>query len=77
MHISRFGSVASRHKVQLGAALSAVALAVTGLAVPNATAAPKPITIGISVSLSGDFSGDGKATQQGYKIWATWQIAHG
>ncbi len=77
MHISRFGSVASRHKVQLGAALSAVALAVTGLAVPNATAAPKPITIGISVSLSGDFSGDGKATQQGYKIWATWQNAHG
>lgn len=30
-----------------------------------------PIKIGISVSLSGDFSADGKATQQGYKLWAT------
>lgn len=73
----RFGSVASRRKVQLGAVLSAAALGVMGLAVPGATAAPKPITIGISVSLSGDFSGDGVATQQGYKIWAAWQNAHG
>ena len=29
-----------------------------------------PIKIGISVSLSGDFSADGKATQQGYQLWA-------
>jgi len=29
-----------------------------------------PITIGVSVSLSGDFSGDGKALQQGYDLWA-------
>src|SRR5256712_5165634 len=29
-----------------------------------------PITIGVSVSLSGDFSGDGKALVQGYDLWA-------
>ncbi len=35
------------------------------------TSQPKtPIKIGISVSLSGDFSADGKAFQQGYQIWA-------
>jgi branched-chain amino acid transport system substrate-binding protein len=29
------------------------------------------------VSLSGDFSGDGKATEEGYKTWAAFQNAHG
>jgi len=29
-----------------------------------------PIKIGISVSLSGDFSADGKSTEQGYQLWA-------
>jgi branched-chain amino acid transport system substrate-binding protein len=29
-----------------------------------------PIKIGISVSLSGDFSADGKATERGYQLWA-------
>src|SRR3989441_6272450 len=33
-------------------------------------AAAAPITIGVSVSLSGDFSGDGKALVQGYDLWA-------
>jgi len=28
-----------------------------------------PIKIGVSVSLSGDFSADGKALQQGYQLW--------
>src|SRR6202049_364452 len=37
----------------------------------SSTAAPAaPITIGVSVSLSGDFSGDGKALEQGYDLWA-------
>lgn len=35
----------------------------------TATQAP-PIKIGISLSLSGDFSDDGKAFQQGYQLWA-------
>ena len=34
------------------------------------TTTQAPIKIGISVSLSGDFSADGKATQQGYQLWA-------
>jgi branched-chain amino acid transport system substrate-binding protein len=37
----------------------------------------KPITVGVSVSLSGDFSGDGLATKQGYETWAAFQNAHG
>jgi branched-chain amino acid transport system substrate-binding protein len=36
-----------------------------------------PITVGVSVSLSGDFSGDGLATKQGYETWAAFQNAHG
>lgn len=39
----------------------------------SATATPSPgtpITIGVSVSLTGDFSGDGKALVQGYDLWA-------
>src|SRR5579875_3639213 len=35
-----------------------------------ATQSQAPIKIGISVSLSGDFSADGKATEQGYQLWA-------
>lgn len=31
----------------------------------------KPIKIGVSLSLSGDFSADGKAFQQGYQLWAS------
>jgi branched-chain amino acid transport system substrate-binding protein len=30
----------------------------------------KPVTIGISLSLSGDFSADGSAFKQGYQLWA-------
>src|SRR5713101_3914064 len=36
-----------------------------------------PITIGVSVSLSGDFSGDGKALVQGYDLWAQDENAKG
>src|ERR1700730_9870462 len=36
----------------------------------TAPAAARPITIGVSVSLTGDFSGDGKALVQGYDLWA-------
>ncbi len=40
------------------------------------TAAP-PIKIGISLSLSGDFSADGQAFQQGYQLWADTINANG
>jgi len=51
-----------------GAALAAVA-ATTGTAAHLRPAAG-PIKIGISLSLSGDFSDSGKAAQRGYKLWA-------
>jgi branched-chain amino acid transport system substrate-binding protein len=55
------------------------AIAATGLVLSacgtGATSSPSPqsttpITIGVSVSLSGDFSSDGKALEQGYDLWA-------
>ena len=51
-----------------GATLAAVA-ATTGSAAHLRSAAG-PIKIGISLSLSGDFSDSGKAAQRGYKLWA-------
>src|SRR6202171_4855085 len=65
-----------------------VSLIVAGLGVPLAacgsssggSSTPQvgtPITIGVSVSLPGDFSGDGKALVQGYDLWAQDQNAKG
>lgn len=54
--------------VLAGAALAAIA-ATTGSAAHLRSAAA-PIKIGISLSLSGDFSDPGKAAQRGYKLWA-------
>src|SRR5438105_15740095 len=36
-----------------------------------------PITIGISLSLSGDFAADGQAFKRGYQLWAQDQNARG
>jgi len=48
-----------------------LALVACGGSGGTATTSPgTPITIGVSVSLSGDFSGDGKALEQGYDLWA-------
>ena len=47
-----------------------------GGAVPRARTT-SPINIGISLSLSGDFSADGQAFQQGYQLWADYTNAHG
>ena len=64
-----------RHKKMLSI-VSVVVLALVGLSAcsqttptsttPNGT----PIKIGFSVSLTKDFSSDGQATLQGYKLWA-------
>jgi branched-chain amino acid transport system substrate-binding protein len=46
----------------------------------GATATPRaqgPIKIGISLSLSGDFSDSGKAVKRGYDLWASYVNAHG
>jgi len=62
--------------------LLAVALAASACGSSNggggSTAqAGTPITIGVSVSLTGDFSGDGKALVQGYDLWAQDENAKG
>ena len=52
------------------AGASLLTLAGTSGASSGGLAKGAPVTIGISLSLSGDFSADGLAFQQGYKLWA-------
>jgi branched-chain amino acid transport system substrate-binding protein len=59
-----------------GAVLCAVVLAWVGnhsnaSAHQARVASASPITIGASLSLSGDFSADGQAYQKGYELWAS------
>src|SRR5271154_3342409 len=42
----------------------------TGSATTSNSGTKAPITIGISLSLTGDFSADGQAFDQGYNLWA-------
>ena len=60
--------------------LTIFGLALSATASPSQAApssAGSPITVGFSVSLTGDFSGDGKAVLQGYKLWASHINSHG
>jgi branched-chain amino acid transport system substrate-binding protein len=43
----------------------------------SAAATKAPITIGASLSLTGDFSADGQAFQKGYNLWASQVNSHG
>ena len=58
----------------LGVASVAGAMSLTMVTASGASsgtlAKGAPVKIGISLSLSGDFSADGQAFQQGYKLWA-------
>jgi branched-chain amino acid transport system substrate-binding protein len=49
----------------------------SGGASTSGSASGSPITIGTSLSLSGDFSADGQAFQKGYQLWAHDQNAKG
>ena len=60
----------------LTTAFVAAAVAASGSAAP-ARGSAGPIKIGISLSLSGDFSDSGKAAQRGYKLWQKVVNAHG
>jgi len=72
----------SRHNLALSAAavLSACLVAAcssggsssssTGNTSTSSPATTKPILIGASLSLTGDFSADGQAFQKGYQLWA-------
>jgi branched-chain amino acid transport system substrate-binding protein len=62
------------------ASLGTITLAACGSGTTGGSASPgaaAPITIGVSVSLTGDFSGDGKALVQGYDLWAQDENAKG
>lgn len=52
------------------ALLSACGGGQTGAEKKSTGAAKPPLTVGISLSLSGDFSDPGVAAQRGYKLWA-------
>jgi branched-chain amino acid transport system substrate-binding protein len=59
-----------RKPVSMIVAGFALVLSACGSSTANTTASPQaPITIGVSVSQSGDFSTDGKALEQGYDLW--------
>jgi branched-chain amino acid transport system substrate-binding protein len=66
------------HRVRFLSIAAAVAAAATLLAAcssggssTTSAASKKPIMIGASVSLTGDFSADGQAFQRGYNLWAS------
>lgn len=68
----------------LVAAVVAVAVAMPVLGAGPANAAPRShkglsgtVTIGASVSLSGDFSATGETTKQGYEVFQQWINQHG
>jgi branched-chain amino acid transport system substrate-binding protein len=59
-------------------ALAACTSSGTSSGTPASTSQPTgPITIGASLSLTGDFSADGQAFEQGYQLWAKDVNAHG
>ena len=49
---------------------SSASTSATGSASTSASGSSAPITIGASLSLTGDFSADGQAFQKGYNLWA-------
>jgi branched-chain amino acid transport system substrate-binding protein len=69
----------ARHLRTFGAiwALSLLLMTVAACGGSSAPANTTPIKIGFTVSLTGDFSDDGKAIQQGYQLWADNINAHG
>jgi branched-chain amino acid transport system substrate-binding protein len=44
---------------------------------PSSSSSKKPILIGASLSLTGDFSADGQAYERGYELWAAYVNSHG
>jgi branched-chain amino acid transport system substrate-binding protein len=70
--------MAKRTKALLAAvAAAAMVSAAVAATASSSPAAGQPIKIGISLSLSGDFSDPGKAVKRGYELWAAYVNAHG
>lgn len=76
----RFKSSGTRVLAVAAAASCALALTACGSSSSNGSStipSGQPVTIGASLSLSGDFSADGQAFQRGYELWAQNQNAAG
>jgi branched-chain amino acid transport system substrate-binding protein len=74
------GDTVTRTRIGLALAIAAalaVASASGAQARQHRTTAAKPLVIGISLSLSGDFSDPGKAAMRGYQLWAQEANKHG
>ena len=63
------GGGSSSSSTSASSAGSSTAASSTGAASSSAPANTTPITIGASLSLTGDFSADGQAFKQGYELW--------
>lgn len=59
------------------AVLATALLAACGNSTSGSSSSAKPILIGTSLSLTGDFSTDGVAFERGYKLWESDVNAHG
>src|ERR1700716_77355 len=68
--VDRKGGSMRKPVSMIVAGFALVLSACGGSSAATSTSPQAPITIGVSVSLSGDFSGDGKALVQGYDLWA-------
>ena len=66
-----------RRVAAAGAVVLAVGMSVAFFGPASGSAASSTITIGASLSLSGDFSTDGVAFQKGYELWAADQNKKG
>jgi branched-chain amino acid transport system substrate-binding protein len=50
-------------------AVALLAASCSSSSASNSTKVTKPLLIGISLSLTGDFADPGKAAQKGYELW--------
>ncbi len=71
--------IATRYYLSMGLILLISLIGLGGCSLSTAPTFQNstPITIGASISTSGDFSDDGKALQQGYQLWADYINSHG
>jgi branched-chain amino acid transport system substrate-binding protein len=67
-HRARFLPIAA---ATAAAAIILAACSSSGSSTSTSASSTKPIVIGASVSLTGDFSADGQAFQRGYNLWAS------
>src|SRR5260370_28872847 len=61
----------------LGLSVLAACTSSSSSPAPAGSATTSPITIGASLSMTGDFSADGQAFDKGYQLWAKDVNAHG